>query len=222
MKGTGNQAMIDAIIDISHHNGPNLNFGAAKNADILGVIQKATQGLSGVDPAFQSNRSKIRSANLLFGAYHFGDGSDGGLQARHFLEVTQSAANELIALDLEGNPAGPSMTLEEARAFVTVIFETVRKWPVLYSGHYLKEALGGRPDTVLAQCPLWLAQYGPSAVLPPGWAKWSLWQYTDGGQPKIEPPGSQPVAGIGHCDRDRFNGDAADLPAFWASVSLSA
>lgn len=158
----------------------------------------------------------------MFGAYHFGDGSDGGLQARHFLSVTQSRPNELIALDLEGNPAGPSMTLEEARAFVTVIFETIGKWPVLYSGHYLKDALGGRPDTVLAQCPLWLAQYGPSAVLPPGWSKWSLWQYTDGAQPRLEPPGSQPVAGIGHCDRDRFNGDGADLPAFWASVSISA
>lgn len=32
--------MLDAIIDVSHHNGPNLNFGAAKTAGILGVIQK--------------------------------------------------------------------------------------------------------------------------------------------------------------------------------------
>jgi len=217
MKGTGNQAMIDAVIDISHHNGTSLNFGAAKTAGILGVIHKATQGLSGVDPNFQSNRTSIRNANLLFGAYHFGDGSDGGLQARHFLAVTQSGPNDLIALDLENNPAGPSMTLEEARAFATVIFETIHKWPVLYSGHYLKEALRGNPDSVLNNCPLWLAQYGPTAVLPPGWAKWSLWQYTDGAQ-----PGSQAVPGIGHCDRERFNGDAADLPTFWASVSLSA
>ena len=73
----------------------------------------------------------------------------------------------------------------------------------------LKTMLGGHPDSVLAQCPLWLAQYGPSAVLPPGWSAWSLWQYTDGAQ-----PGSQPVNGIGHCDRDRFNGGAADPPDF--------
>jgi lysozyme len=215
IRGTGNQAMLDAIIDISHHNGTSLNFGAAKTACILGVIHKATQGLSGADPNFQSN--SIRAASLLFGAYHFGDGSDGGLQARFFLTVTQSGPNELIALDLENNPAGPSMTLEEARVFVTVIFDTIGKWPVLYSGHYLKEALGGHPDSVLRNCPLWLAQYGPAAVLPPGWAKWSPWQYTDGGQ-----PGSQSVNGIGHCDRDRFDGDATALPAFWASVSGSA
>ncbi len=209
--------MLDAIIDISHHNGTTLNFGAAKAAGILGVIQKATQGLSGADPTFQSNRTSIRNAGLLFGAFHFGDGSDGGSQARHFLSVTQSGPNELIALDLEGNPAGPSMTLEEARAFITVIFETIGKWPVLYSGHYLKEALEGHPDTVLSQCPLWLAQYGPAAVLPPGWTRWSLWQYTDG----AVPPGSQPVNGIGHCDRDRFYGVVGDLAAFWASVSVS-
>jgi len=209
--------MLDSIIDISHHNGISLNFGAAKTAGIQGVIHKATQGLSGADPMFQSNRTSIRAVQLLFGAYHFGDGSDGGSQARHFLSVTQSGPNELIALDLENNPAGPSMTLEEARAFVTVIFDTIGKWPVLYSGHDLKEALGGHPDTLLANCPLWLAQYGPAAVLPPGWTRWSLWQYTDGAQ-----PGSQPVNGIGHCDRDRFNGDAGDLAPFWASVSVSA
>ena len=107
------------------------------------------------------------------------------------------------------------MTLEEARAFVTTVYNAVGKWPVLYSGHYLKDLLSGGSDPVLANCPLWLAQYGPTAVLPPGWNAWTLWQYTDGSVGA--PP---PVAGIGHCDQDRFSGDdAAGLTAFWASVS---
>jgi lysozyme len=208
--------MLDTIIDVSHHNGPNLDFGAAAAAGIQGVIQKATQGVAGADPSFSANRTGILAAGLLFGSYHFGDGSDGGAQANHYLSVANPASNELVALDLEDNPAGPSMTLEEARAFVTTIFNTIGKWPVLYSGHTLKAMLGGHPDAVLANCPLWLAQYGPSAVLPPGWNAWSLWQYTDGAQ-----PGSQPVNGIGHCDRDRFNDSVADLPTFWGSVSPS-
>jgi hypothetical protein len=33
--------MIDTIIDISHHNGLHLDFGAAAGAGIEGVIQKA-------------------------------------------------------------------------------------------------------------------------------------------------------------------------------------
>jgi lysozyme len=206
--------MLDAIVDISHHNGPHLNFRAAKAGGIAGIIQKATQGIAGKDPSYSSNRTEILGAGLLFGSYHFGDGSEGGAQADYYLSIANPASNELIALDFEDNPAGPSMTLEEARAFVTTIFNKIGKWPVLYSGHTLKTMLAGHPDTLLARCPLWLAQYGFSAVLPPGWDAWSLWQYTDGAQ-----PGSLPVDGIGHCDRDRFSGTAADLPIFWASVS---
>ena len=206
--------MPDSVIDISHHNGPNLDFATAAGSGILGVIHKATQGSFGVDPMYGTNKPNIKLANLLFGSYHFGDGSDGGVQAQKFLDVAAPAANELVALDLESNPAGSSMTLEEARSFVTVIFNTIGKWPVLYSGHDLKEMLNGTPDPVLLNCPLWLAQYGPAAVLPPGWANWSLWQYTDGA---INNP--QPVAGIGHCDLNEFGGDGVALAAFWAGVS---
>jgi len=92
-----------------------------------------------------------------------------------------------------------------------VIFETIRKWPVLYSGHDLKEALGGHPDTVLQNCPLWLAQYGPTPVVPSNWTKWTLWQYTDGGHG--QPP--HEVKGIGRCDRDTFNGTLAELKSLW-------
>ena len=206
--------MIDAVIDVSHNNGSNLDFAAAAASGVLGVIHKATQGTADVDPMYATNRAAIKAANLFFGAYHFGDGSDGGAQANAFLAAAAPATGELVALDFESNPSGPSMTLEEARAFVTVIFNTIGRWPVLYSGHDLKDMLNGTADGVLSNCPLWLAQYGPAAILPPGWSDWSLWQYSDGAVGN--PP---PVPGIGHCDRDRFNGDAIDLATFWASVS---
>jgi lysozyme len=208
--------MIDAVIDVSHHNGLKLDFAAAKASGTMAVIQKATQGLGNADPTYAANRAAIGAAGLLFGAYHFGDGSDGGAQAAHFLDVAQPRPGDLLALDFESNPAGPTMTLEEARAFVTVIRGKIGKWPVLYSGHDLKTALGTQPDPVLANCPLWLAQYGPAAVLPAGWTAWTLWQYTDGASGSPTP---EPVPGIGHCDRDRFNGDAIDLATFWLTVS---
>jgi lysozyme len=207
--------MLDVVIDVSHYNGQHLDFAAAAGAAVAAVIHKTTQGTKYVDPMLGVNRPAIISAGLLFGAYHFGDGSDGGDQARFFLDTVQPLPGQLVGLDFESNPAGSSMTIEEARAFVTEIHDSIGKWPVLYSGHDLKGALGGTADSVLSNCPLWLAQYGPSAVLPPGWSSWSLWQYTDG---QIGNP--SPVTGIGHCDRDRFVGNAvADLRAFWASVS---
>jgi hypothetical protein len=43
------------------------------------------------------------------------------VQAKHFLEVVQPGDDTVIVLDFESNPAGPSMTLEQAHAFVTHI-----------------------------------------------------------------------------------------------------
>jgi lysozyme len=72
----------NSVIDISHHNGTRLRFDKAKADGIVGVIQKATQGKTYVDATFKKNKKAILDAGLLFGAYHFGDGSDGASQAR--------------------------------------------------------------------------------------------------------------------------------------------
>lgn len=77
--------MINAVVDISHHNG-NVNLAQAKSDGLIGVIQKATQGRSNIDPTYKTNRKK---AGLLWGAYHFGTGSDGVKQADHFLNTVQ-------------------------------------------------------------------------------------------------------------------------------------
>lgn len=203
--------MIDSIIDVSHHNGPSLDFSKAKQDGIVGVIHKATQGQSGLDPMYELNRKKVTAAGLLWGAYHFATGSEGVTQAVHFLATLGDTAGMLLVLDLEPNPTGPSMSLEEARAFVTHVHDAAGRWPMLYSGHYIKQLLGTGKDQVLANCPLWLAQYGPTAVVPPNWPTWTMWQYTDGAI-GVDPT---PVAGIGHCDRDRFNGTAERLKVLW-------
>ena len=200
----------NSIIDLSHQNGePDLQ--KAKASGIVGVIQKATQGTSFTDPTFAANRKKASDAGLLFGAYHFGVGADGVEQADFFLHVVQPGENEIIVLDFEANPQGPSMTLGEARAFVTHVEAVTTRWPGLYSGHYLKELLGTADDPVLTNCWLWISQYGPTAVIPAAWKAWTMWQYTDGAL------GPQPhtVDGIGTCDRDTYNGVSDDLTGFW-------
>jgi lysozyme len=202
----------NGVVDISHHNGT-VNLIKAKESGLAGVFQKATQGQQFVDPTFKTNRKKAQAADLLWGAYHFGTGSDGTLQADHFLDTVQPGDDTLLVLDLEANPQGPNMGLTEARAFVTHVHEVTGRWPGLYSGHYIKALLDPRTDPILGKCWFWLAQYGPTAVLPTNWAKWTFWQYTDGGLG----PEPHSVAGVGRCDRDRFNGSDADLRAFWAS-----
>jgi lysozyme len=133
------------------------------------------------------------------------------MQADHFLNVAQPDASTLLVLDFEANPAGPSMSLEEARAFVTHVQSVTGKSPGFYSGHYVKDLLGTQSDPVLASCWFWLSQYGPTAVVPVNWPTWTLWQYTDG----ANGPDPHDVDGIGYCDRDTFNGDLARLRALW-------
>ena len=206
-------AAIDAVVDISHHNGANLDFQKAKAAGILGVIHKATQGQGSTDPMYAANRKKALKAGLLWGAYHFATGADGVDQATAFLHALgNDVGSTLLVLDFEPNPAGSSMSLEEARAFVTHIHAVTGRWPGFYSGHYIKQLLGTGKDPVLANCWLWLAQYGPTAVVPPNWPTWTMWQYTDGA---VNANAHSPVDGIGHCDRDRFNGSAKRLHALW-------
>ena len=196
--------MTDTIIDLSHFN-TNPNFILAKNAGVLAVIHKATQGTTFADPAYAAHRIAASEAGLLWGAYHFGDGTDGVAQADFFLENSGPTRPALLALDFEQNPGGASMSLNQARAFVTRIQAVTGRWPGLYAGAYLKGLLGDVKDPVLGNCWLWLAQYAGIATVPANWTAWTLWQYT----------GSAMVNGIGQCDRSRFNGSAADLAAFF-------
>ena len=203
-------AEINAVIDLSHHNGT-VDLQAAKGDGILGVIHKATQGLAFKDPTYQINRQKAKDAGLLWGAYHFGTGSDGVSQAEFFLNVMQPSPQDLLVLDFEHNPQGTTMTLEEARGFVTHIQAATGRIPGIYGGSLLKELLGTSTDPVLASCWLWLSQYGPTAVVPVNWPKWTMWQYTDGAAGPIP----HEVAGIGRCDRNKFSGTVAELATFW-------
>ncbi len=211
--------MLNAVIDISHHNTIR-SFTDVQQAGIMGIIHKATQGTGYFDPTFNTNRAAIEAAGLLFGAYHFGVGGDPVAQADFFL--SKAGNNTLLVLDFEPNTQGPDMSMAEAEQFVHRIREVTGRYPGLYSGHTIKEAVAAAgitsPDqTELSNCWLWIAQYTTAAqpVIPRIWPSWTLWQYTDGaaGSPPYD------VNGIGRCDRDQFYGTADDLNAFWATNS---
>lgn len=77
------------VIDISswqYVNGHTVDFAAVKGAGILGVIIKATQGVSYVNPDFQSGVAAAQAAGLLVGAYHFAEPSQSSAedQAAYF------------------------------------------------------------------------------------------------------------------------------------------
>lgn len=204
--------MLNAVIDLSHFNA-NPDFAAAAQDGILGVIHKATQGLSYVDPTYAQREPLARAAGLLWGAYHFGTGDPAVEQAQHFLANIDDPANTLLVLDFEENSGGTSMDLDQAWQFVDYVSQQTGRFPGFYSGSYAKQLLGNSPTSNLTQCWLWLAQYGPTPQIPPCWPYWTMWQYTDGSN------GNPPygVDGIGTCDRDQFNGSATQLRKLWPS-----
>lgn len=199
----------EGIIDISHwQNRPKL--AAAKAAGFGAVIIKATQGVSATDADYAANVAEAAANDFLIGAYHFGEPGQGLAQAEFFLDVVKPNPQTLVALDFERG-SGELMAVQDAIDFVTHVYQSLGRWPVIYGGADLKQQLAGEGNPTLSNCPLWLAQYGNTAVLPSGWASWTLWQFSDDNfnRPETKVPGVSPV------DRDRFDGDFAALAAAW-------
>lgn len=219
------------VIDVSHWQLPSeLDWATAVQNGVVAVIAKATQGLRGEDPSFFGHSiAAYRDRVPLLGAYHFGDGSDGAAQAKHFLDRLRRAYGEdlagvMLMLDAERNR--PQMAVPGAEDFVAAIVESEKRQPWVYMGRDGPTGDGaGLPSEILSRCPLMLPKYGPVpsvANLPPGFrfaeddrerhGVVRLLQFTDG---KIN---GAAFPGLGAVDQSYFVGvgslDAAR--AIWA------
>jgi lysozyme len=130
----------------------------------------------------------------------------------------------------ELNP-GNTMRLKQAEDFVRTIFAKTGRKPLIYTNARWADnepagrhgtRLGGRitEDSILASCPLWLADYRDQPTLPSAWRGkgWHLWQYA-GDADDSGPRGHKVhrVSGIESCDRNFFKGDEATLRKFWTA-----
>jgi lysozyme len=225
-------AGLDAVIDISHMVEVS-DFASIRNSNILAVVHKATEGGDWTDPSYAERRPQAEAAGLLWGAYHFGTRQYSGRdQARAFLAVARPGPNTLMALDFEPNDPNPrnTMTLAQAEQFVQTIHRETGRLPLVYTHpswangapygrHRLSLPQPIAPGSRLARCDLWLADYREQPEMPYAWADrgWRLWQYVadqqvgDGayGEP------ARTVAGVTHCDRNLFAGNASALYRFW-------
>ena len=226
---------LDAVIDLSRFVTVT-DFRAVRQSNILGVIQKATEGGDYVDPTCATRRSPAEAAGLLWGTYHFGTGQmSGAQQAAFYLRVSRPGPRTLLALDLELNENNPSnsMRLDQAEEFVQTVAQATGRLPVVYvhpiwaNGDPLPgsgRSFGARitPASIVARCALWVADYHDSPEIPQAWAAtgWKLWQYA-GDESAGRPAYGQTsiVRGVSHCDRNLFNGDAEALTRFWGAAN---
>jgi lysozyme len=209
------------VLDLSHHNdGPNggpIDFDRIASFGINGIIHKATQGTAMVDKMFAPRKQAVLRANLLWGAYHFGDSSDPSDQAAHFLDVVGSDETTLVALDFEPN-GNNTMSLDGAREFLHAIEKSLGRKAVLYSGNLIKETLGNDSDKYLSDHRLWLAQYGPVPKVPAAWDSPWLWQFSGDGinNHGIKIPGVN-ASQASQLDMNSYDGDDETLASDWAS-----
>lgn len=170
------------VIDLSHYNVIPQSLRPAKQAGVVGVIHKATQGLTYTDPKIGARHYLAKQAGMLWGVYHFLTGDDPVKQAKHFFDASHKFVDDetLIACDHEQDA-----TLSELLAFLDAADILFDRQCVLYSGHTIKEQLGTDAAMVAAHTArlfdrrLWLADYGDSYKLPKGYKQTWLWQFTD-------------------------------------------
>lgn len=208
--------MSTMVIDLSHHNTISPSLKPAKDAGVVGVIHKATEGATVTDDKLAARFALAKDAGLLWGVYHFIRPGDPVMQVDKFVEYVTSvkAADKdtLWALDYED----PKVSLDAVLEFMSLLEEGLGRPPVLYGGHVLKEEINSlvTTDTAkkLAKYRLWLAQYGNAWTLPKGWSKYWLWQYTDKGT----------IPGIfTSVDLNRFEADSIQLKSEWAGGSTT-
>jgi lysozyme len=204
--------MIDTIIDVNHNN--SINFTKLREAGIVAIIHKATEGETFKDSKYKTRKKQALDLGFLWGAYHFSSGRDPSSQVSNFLSVEDAEdPNILIALDWEDSTSGANMTLAQAKQFVSEVHERTGRFPLLYGGSLIRENVTEEDKILFENCPLWFARFRetPIGIPEDTWRKATLHQYTDGDigpEPRKTP-------GASGADRNRFDGTVKDLRAAW-------
>jgi GH25 family lysozyme M1 (1,4-beta-N-acetylmuramidase) len=218
-------ARLDKVTDISHHQDQKIDFDKLRDAGIIAVIHKATQGRHYKDDLYSGRRKDAEKAGLLWGAYHFSedqaDSGTGAKQAKYFLDFVGNTDGVFLSLDFESYhhkdtpEVHHTMSVADAEDFVDAVSQKLGRLPYFYSGNTIRDQLGNRTSSKLGACKLWAAGYVAESRLKiqKSWKTWTFWQYTDG-KPNHHP---NPIPGFGSWDRSVFDGSETDLRGVWAT-----
>jgi lysozyme len=172
---------VPVCIDISHwEDFP--DFEEVRASGVLGMIHKATEGTTYVDPNRVKNCSNAITAGLEIATYFWLKPGDGRAQAQFYLSIVRPVHGERVVIDYEEE----GCTLDTLHDAVQALLDFGNDLKItIYSGHLIKQELDGAHDEFLAEnTDLWLAQYSDAADLAwetATWPRWALWQYSETG-----------------------------------------
>src|SRR5213078_1346539 len=100
----------NSVVNLSHYDLIRVDFVAMKNEGVVGVIHEATFPRLQRDWRYFERQASASQAGLLWGAYHFGDGTSPISQADHFLAVV-GASHPLTSAPHEAEKNRPGVLL---------------------------------------------------------------------------------------------------------------
>ncbi len=189
-------------IDVSHFQGK-IDWQKIKDANIKYAYDKATQGMTYVDPEYKNNRVDAHSFNFTHGAYHFYvAGDDPQKQALHFVSVIDYTEDDLPpVLDLEQGGMKANIKTEnyqkDVLKWLQVVEEKLGVKPVIYTSPAFGNQYLNHPS--FSEYDLWVAEYGvDTPKVPNAWKEkeWLFWQRSERG--KVE-------GAVGEVDHDIYN-----------------
>lgn len=217
------------VIDISHHNTldpkfPNA-FVPAYKFGIRAVIHKSSQGINYTDQTYHTRRELALVAGHAWGAYHFNGAGSVKDQVDYFMGAANPDADTLMALDWEdvfdnhGNPQFEfDLDHNQAKEFIQRLDDKLGRKCKFYSGNRAKEQLVKASDADLeffVEHDLWLCQYSDHFVLPKGFTKFWLWQFTGDGSGPLPHDVPGIIAGNKGLDINHFDGTEDELKKSW-------
>ena len=223
----------NSILSLSHYDECSMDFSGLHRGGLEGIIHEATYP-SEYDAKYAYRQSEAMKAGVLWGAYHFGNGTDGRRQADHYLDfVAEKWAQShsrtepsgvLLVLDAERNThyPGGNMNVEQAVRFIERVHDRTGLYPGLYSNEnwlrdvFANSTIDASSRQALRKCWVWIANYHAQPSCPSLWPGWELWQYTGDGVCGL-PRSSYPTSflNLRRVERTIFSGDRSSLRRFW-------
>src|ERR1043166_4851839 len=86
----------NSVVNMSHYDLVRPDFVGMKSEGVIAVIHEATYPRYDRDARYYERFRAARQAGLLWGAYHFADGTNPIRQADHFLDVVATSIPRLL------------------------------------------------------------------------------------------------------------------------------
>ena len=220
----------NGVLSLSHYDEIAVNYPGLRREGVDAIIHEATYPVQ-TDARYSGRQGAAARAGMLWGAYHFGNATDGARQADRFLDFVGSSNRSqapgtgvLLILDAEQNTHYPGGTMQVRHAvdFIRRVHQRTGIYPGLYSNENWVKRLFNSPGIdasskeTIKKCCLWIANYHYRPVATSPWPSWMFWQYTGDGICEL-PRASFPTSAGGHrkIERTIFSGSREAMKNFW-------